>query len=96
MWNSFFSKKNVDFYFLLIFVFETVNSSAGSTIKCPKLIHKSTRRSIERQNYTPIRLEKKFDEYEQKLQNNTKVAVTLSNHSHRELPTTSKVIKKLY
>lgn len=79
-----------------MFAFETVNSSAGSTIKCPKLRHKSTRRSIERQNYTPIRLEKKFNEHLKELVNNGNAAVTTPNRPHRELTTTSKEIKKLY
>lgn len=49
------------------FFHSTVNTTAGSrSIECPKLVHKSSRRSFERANYTPVRLEKKFDEFERK------------------------------
>lgn len=34
------------------------------SIECPKLVHKSARKSFERKHYTPVRLEKKIDEYE--------------------------------
>lgn len=41
-------------------------STSTRSIECPKLVHKSVRKSFERQHYTPVRLEKKFDEYEPK------------------------------
>lgn len=56
-----------------------MNSSAATrSSECPKLVHKSNRRSFDRQHYTPVRLEKKFDEYErkQKIDDNEKEPVT--------------------
>lgn len=44
-----------------------MNSNATTrSAECPKLVHKTTRRSFERQHYTPVRLEKKFDEFDRK------------------------------
>lgn len=67
---------------------EIVNSSASSnSIECPKLIHKSSRNSFERKHYTPVRLEKKFDEYERR--NHGKV------ENNEKRPTTKQVCKSL-
>lgn len=45
-------------------LFQSVNSDRKSkSAECPKLIKKKIlRKSIERQHYTPIRLDKKFEE----------------------------------
>lgn len=73
-----------------------MNSDPGSAIKCPKLVHKITRRSFERQNYTPVRLEKKFTEYERKMQqiNENDATMAASTTPHRELPPASTNAKK--
>lgn len=45
------------------FVFALVDSERNTkSAECPKLVHKSTRRSFERARYTPVRLDKKFAE----------------------------------
>lgn len=48
------------------------SSKATKSSECPKLVHKPVRKSFERKHYTPVRLEKKFDECLQLLEYNGK------------------------